>query len=491
MTNSKVLQYIISELGKSSLSWEGDKELFELIFAPIPYGNDTYQQRQSVKSAIEAIFFGHSAFDKNRFQLLADNIVCGEAEQKYREELLDFITIQIKEFGIQTDIDIVNLIQAIPGKGEDEKNYKNSFNNWKNGHTKKINSQTIKRRLEKNFDFSHTLWDKGDVFIKSNLKLSVEKFVKQQTNEINDLFEELRREFDVEKGINNIELEVLESIRHMTQVEVMKFISDHYPLSKFYSQEFIQKMIPILYAKGFYELLLHDVIEALDVHLQELNSIKKIKAHILGSPVIGEYLQAFNLLSSISSDNEAEIIDMKTEAISNIFRYQLSDNKIDKTQKKEIVQKIVTHYKTVFEDQERYHYYPAINLTYTMLIEHILNGNLQQINSDINILYEKTKPSIVADQKSNNKEDKYYANVTDLEFLLLQGKGNPIAELERFLELHEEEIKLIELGRTQRQMQFFVDIIIQFDINSSIVDRMRRSIDIIDDFIDYKSEKEN
>ncbi len=73
--------------------------------------------------------------------------------------------------------------------------------------------------------------------------------------------------------------------------------------------------------------------------------------------------------------------------------------------------------------------------------------------------------------------------------MLLRNIGNIIAEFERFLELEEENISSIELERTQRQMQFFIDTTMSFgnDENSTI-SNMRKTIELIDDFIDYKAQ---
>ena len=67
--------------------------------------------------------------------------------------------------------------------------------------------------------------------------------------------------------------------------------------------------------------------------------------------------------------------------------------------------------------------------------------------------------------------------------------GSPIAELERYLEMESENISVIELERTQRQMQFFVDTVSSLDSkNNQIFIRMQNAIEIINDFIDMLDE---
>ncbi len=488
MTNSQVLQLIIQELNQTPISWDGDKELFELICAPILYGNESYQKLKSAKQNILNIFQASNKFNQKRFHTLANNIVSGENEDRYKQELLYFLHKQIKMINISTQVDIKLLIKEIPCKTGDEKNYKTSFNNWKKGKTERINSQIIKKRLEQNFDFPSALWDKGEMFIKGAIRDGVAKFVKQHTCEIIDIFDELRKEFNMKTTITDDEIKKVEAIRQMHQTEVMEFIAKQYPLAKNSSQEFILRIIPILYGKGHYELLLHDIIPALDIHLQNIKQIIKIKAHILGSSVIGEYLKAFDLLSTITSNNDTEIIDMQTEAISNMRRHQLSYTELSKEQKKEIIKKIISHYKKIFEHNKTYHYYPAINLVYMMIISSLLDDNEQEqhLNIAINSIHEKTKPSIKIDKKSNNSKNRYYANITELEFMLLKNTGSPIAELERFLDMNKENLPIVELGRTQRQIGFFVATIISlYGNNTPMIERMQRAIEVIDDFTEY------
>ncbi len=493
MTNSAILQFIIEELSKSQLSWDGDKELFELICAPLSYGDNIYKKCKNAKQTILDIFNQKDEFDEKKFNSLANNIICGENKAKHIQSLLDFLKEQILFLNISTDVDINQLIQKIPCKKEGEKSYKSNFGNWKNGNTDRINRREVKQRIEQNFYFSPSLWDQGEYTIKQTIREGIAQFIKKQTQEIeeiNNLFEEIRREFNMKNSITTDEIKELENIEDMTQTQVMEYISKHYPLKKHRSQEFIQKMIPILYKKGYYELLLDDVIQALDIHLQDSNHIKKIKANIYGSSIMGEYLKAFNILSLIESDDDTEIVDMRTEAISNIRRHYLSDITIDKEQKKYIIDMLKVYYKNTFELNNTFHYYPAINLVYILIIESILFDNeqkKQKLSKTINNIYEKCKPSILADQKSDNLQNRYYANITELEFMLLRGTRSPIAELERFLELEEKCIPLSELSRTQRQMQFFVDTITNLhSLNNPILEKIQRAIEVIDDFIEFR-----
>ncbi len=483
MTNSEVLQYIIQQLHESPLELGGDRELFELIFAPISYGNDIYKQRKTTKQLIINIFKNYQEFDKKRFNTIIDDLLCKEDHTKYIKQVINYINIEIKKLNITSNENPTKLIKEIPCK---RPNYKNNFSNWKSCKMK-INNETLKKRLEKNFDFTYTLWNSGDIFIKSVLKKNVKKFIINNKKDITDIFKQLRKEFAMEKSITKEEIQDLENIRQSSQAEVMEYIAKYYYLNEHKSQEFIQKLIPILYSKGYYELILHDVIDTLDIHIQENKEVKKIKAHILGSHKIGEYKKAFDLLSTISAKDDKELIDMRTEAISNMRRHQLNDEtKITKEQKREILQTLISYYQTIFEHNETHDYYPAINLTYIKVIFFILyenNHNKLTLKNEINNIYKKAKESLSLDKSSKDKINQYYANISEIEFLILREIGNPIAELERYLESESQNIPLFELDRTIRQMQFLADT--TKNSQNPITSKMKKAIELINDFINF------
>jgi len=500
MTNSEVLQFIVEELRKSPLSWNDNKELFEIICTPLSYGHDIYQQRQKAKQEILDIFEDHKHFDIERFNKLADTIICGENQQKYANELLTFLQQQIEQIHINLDRNLAYLVKQIPCKKENEKSYRSSFNNWLNGKTKRINRQEVKQRLEQNFYFSPSLWDQGEYTIKQTIREGVEKFVKNQTNqfhEIENLFKEIKKEFQMKDIFTKEEQDTLLKIETMNQQEVMQYIADHYPLQKHHSQEFILQMIPLLYQKGYHLLWLNDVIEALDPHIKGHKKIKKIQAHIYGSPEVAEYEKAFKILESIHSDDDEEIIDMQTEAISNLRRQKLNDINLDLSEKKAITESIINFYEKVFNYKEQHHYYPGINLAYMLVLHALFSHDHnkeedQSLQQTINEIYKKALPSIQKEQQSDNLTQSFYANITKLEFMLLKGMKSGVMEVERYLEIEEKSIPLAELSRTQRQMQFFLDHLhnVPYINNNPIVKNILDTVVIIDDFIEMKNTKE-
>ena len=489
MTNSEVLQFIIEELSKTHLTWESDKELFELICDPLSYASEAYHKRKIAKQEILHYFQNYNNFDIKRFHKLADNIVCGENETLYRKELADFLYLQAESFGISSHIEISQLVSKIPCKSGSEKNYRSNFNNWKNGNTSRINRREIKHRLEQNFFFQPSLWDQGEYIIKQTIRDGVLKFVKKkskETAEMINIFEALRKEFDMYEKMNEEEQKILKEIAIMNETEMMDYIGRHYPLNNYHTQEFIQELIPILYHKGFYELLLDDIFSVLDIHFQESHQIKKIKAHIYGSSKIGKYKKAFDILSTIKTDNDLEKIDIQTEAISNMKRDLFRTDHKTYDDKKEIINILIEHYRQIFYYNDTFHYYPAINLTYMTSLASILSHK-DNIIQQVHEIHTKCQTSLKLDLKSDNIQNRFYANMTQLEFGIIKGNSNPLAELERFLEIEEDEMPYQDLLRSQRQMQFFLDALAMFQhTQHSLHNRIQNAVEIIDDFIEFR-----
>ena len=116
MTNTEVLHFIIKELQDSSLIWRGDKELFELIFSPIKYGNEIEIRRRKAKQSILDIFKHITKFDKEKFSKLLNHMTFEKNKDRYREETVTFIQEEITRLEIITDANIAELIAVISCK---------------------------------------------------------------------------------------------------------------------------------------------------------------------------------------------------------------------------------------------------------------------------------------------------------------------------------------------------------------------------------------
>lgn len=478
MKDSKLLQHIIEKLEKSSLVWKGDKELFELLFAPVAYGHEAENMRKRAIKPLHDIFKDSFAYDAKIFKKMAHNIRCGKFESEDRKSIVDYLSgLAFCEVS-----HIEKLVEKIPCKEPDEENYRSQFSHWKNRQTdRNIKDYKIKKSLQENFDFPQTLWGRSETQVIKELEPCIAKFIQKRTKKEIDLFTKMRKDFHLESAITEEELDDLQKIRGMSQQEIMVYISEHNPLREHRSQEFILKLISVLDAKGYFQLLLEDALTELSQLYRQSKEIKKITAHAYGSTEVNRPLDAFDILSTINSDDDNEVADMMTEAISNLRRHYLNEKDISTDSRREAVQKIFSYYEDVFTKNGEVHYYPGINLAYMTTIAEILFPSEIKPKYTIYEIATKVKESIKKDQNATNSTDQYYANIAKIEFNLLQNRTNALHEMEIFLEEFSEKISLVALDRTRRQMQFFVDSI-KTETKHDIAEKMQQSIQIIDDF---------
>ena len=263
MTNTEVMQFIISKLENSpNITWKNDKELFELIFKPILYGNDIEKRQQEAKQPIYDIFQRINEFNKKEFNKLTKKITCGEDEKRDREVVITFLQEEMTRLKITTGIDVEKLVAVIPCKNNKEKNYRSQFSNWKQNKPSMrkdkygeliavegtaIYDITIKKALQKNFYFENDLWSKGDTFIKQKLQEGINQFILDK-NPDDDI---------IDPPLTEKEQDDLLSIRGMNLQEIKQYLHDNHILS----QKFVEKLIYILYDKGYYGLLLYEVFD--------------------------------------------------------------------------------------------------------------------------------------------------------------------------------------------------------------------------------------
>lgn len=253
----------------------------------------------------------------------------------------------------------------------------------------------------------------------------------------------------------------------MNEREIMEYIHANYPLS----QAFLLEMIPTLFDKGFYELLIDDGIEALDLILRNDTNVKKIHAHALGSHQIGKYDKAYELLCSINSDNDLEIIDMQTSAISNMRRFQLTDTNLPKEKIKEILQTILKYYQAVLNSNETKHYYPGVNIAYLQYADRMIFQTQHNVKS----ILEQSLSSIDEDKNSSDSKKHYYAHISYIELLLLCQDSSYESRLEEFLleiDLDKNENKffyIAMLERTSRQMEFYIKFLEPYTTDNDVV----------------------
>lgn len=229
------------------------------------------------------------------------------------------------------------------------------------------------------------------------------------------------------------------------------------------SQAFLLALFELMYEKGtytfVYEWIFPYLLDTYD------NSIKAKKAHIYASLPTPMYREAFDILSSIKGESKSETVDLQTSAISNIRRERLSSDTLTKGTLKGLLQTLIASYTKIYTPQEPYAYYPAVNLAYMLgLAEHIFPNDFDTLAQGYSIkqIYTDVTHSLAKAKTSLDKEEQYYAHMSDVEFQLLLKRKGMVQEVEYMLETLTPSQHLID--QTSRQMRvFYLDIIERFD----------------------------
>ncbi len=410
-TTSEVLQFFIKKLSKSSINYKNDRELFELIFFPIKYGNKSKEFEQNSK----------------------------------------------------------------------EKNYRSQFSYWKNIKNRvNIRDKNIINALEENFNIPENTFLKGENEIEEILKSCVDYFINTSKDNDNDKLDIIKilEELGLIDDISSRGAQDLEDIEKMNSQDIKQFLKQHKPLEEHRSQEFVLKLIKILQKKGYYLLLLK-VWKSLDYYNRESLEVKKIKVDALSSSKVGEYEKAYKLLRGIRQylQDDEEINDIETGLLSNMRRHELNNPKKSDKERKSILISLIYGYGTLFKQKNNY--YPGINLAYVISTASTLFKDKIKSNDSISSIYKKAQKSISLDKKSDDSINRYYASMTDIEFMLLDGSKKSIHDdLQLFLQT---QIPSKELQKTKRQMQFFISSVSSVSEESDNLG-IKKAIQIIDDF---------
>ena len=459
MRDSEVLQFIVEELEASPIVWEDNKDLFELICYPLSFGTENEKLRNKAKRAILHYFQDVLSFDQKRFSDLFREITCTPEEEERRKALLDFLLQSYPDASEQTLAELQKLTDDIPCRDPHVKNYRSKFHHWLT-HICDIKDMKVKQHIQDNFEFQPKLWGGSDGYQKEILRHSIQSFIKRHTMPTLEIrFEEIDETFGLQETLSEQELRDLETVTGLNKAQTEAYIRHNSPLS----QLFILKLIPILYRKGYYKLLLDACIEKLKPYYYNDKNIQIIHANVLGSAQIRRYKEAYYVIKNIDNhDDDQELIDLQTIAISNIRRYMLGNARESAETQKEIIHELIKHYDKIFRYKEAYHYYPGINLAYLTAIAHLAEGHETKAVEAVREIYTPAKRSLSHEKNSPDPTTRYYAHMSEIEFQLLQNHTTALSSLHLFLDNPDQKLPLIELERTHRQMLFFVQTVRNF-----------------------------
>ncbi len=308
-------------------------------------------------------------------------------------------------------------------------------------------SSHVLSKISKRLFLDISIWQAGDIEQLRAVKQGVSAYVQAQEQlDLSAIIPQF--------SLSETQEKLLEKFKKLPLFNIDQ-ISDNHPqffTRTFSNQAFLLALLNLLYAKGAYEFLIEKVFPNLMAHQRSNIQVKILEAHVLGSLKEPRFMEAVKLLDSIESQDTDEIIDLKTSAISNLRRFHLASSNFSNQELKEGLSTTIKTYHQIYNYKKNYHYYPAINLMYALVLAK--NLKIETLDIDPQELYTQAKRSIKKEKASPKKEDQYYASVTELEFLLLLRKKDLTREMEVMLENLKPLGTLVD--RTQRQMIEFL-----------------------------------
>lgn len=251
------------------------------------------------------------------------------------------------------------------------------------------------------------------------------------------------------------------------------------------NQIFLQALFHQMYERGAYTFVYKHIFPAL---LDSYDTrVKSRKADIYASLPQPMYKEAFEILNSIKGENRSETIDLRTAAISNIRREKLSSKRVTREELKWLLHRLIKCYHKIYTPKQAYSYYPGINLAYMVaMVDSIFPDEAEMLIERYSItqIYSDVKGSLVRDRESDDKERRYYAGISDIEFQLLLGQPRALDALAFFLE--ELEPPISQINQTQRQMGvFFLDVIRRFSSHSTLkFQNMQHALIVLKSYIE-------
>ncbi len=334
-------------------------------------------------------------------------------------------------------------------KDEPWEKYRSNWDSWKNQKVQYLRkSFHILVKISDTLGFDSSLWNsRNEAIQKEEIRKAIKRYKNlQSTIDLSDLM-------PPDPPVSLQQKEILEKIENIYLENIEKFL-DNYP--HFFTpvsenQNFLLKLAQILYKKGIYDFIDQKIFPSLLPHSRAKPKTRILMAHTFGSLSNPKYLEAAKLLETIAYECNKELIDLKTATISNLRREIIKNKKVNK----EVIDTLKRHYERVYQKSQTPHYYPGINLAYFLKIEDILfnkNSNSQKIEE----IFFECKESINED-KSKDEEARYYAWISEIEFMLLLEYKNIDTEI--YLLLEELNPPSDRVKRTLRQLNFFINLI--------------------------------
>jgi len=406
-------------------------------------------------------------------------------------QLLNFIITQLEEQGFKWNGQEELFHILIPNEKWEE--YKKSWYQWQSEYTQQIKKDTIRQAIQSRLKFSSYVWTLPEKEQKKLIPTKIEAFIKieRNQNETREKFKTKSMDFsEIEpftSSINRTQEQLLEkiSVEVVMNIELLLDENRAFFSDKKENQQFLFKVVPILYNKGFYQFLKEKVFPFLSRQDREKVSIKMQEAYTLINCECSNYEEIFYLLKSIPETSEEQKTTINTMIIHAFMKYKIYNHDLTKEELFEVLKMSIGYYHSLYKsNKSSLCYYPAIQLAYMIQTLKILFPSRVERNRwNIDQIYTAVKPAIQKDKELGGVSE-YTATMSQFEFLLLINHSYDSFELEMFMEDFQPEISLVT--QTMNQIQCFIDMIERFDNENRVVDSFSKTLQLFESYISWK-----
>lgn len=340
-------------------------------------------------------------------------------------------------------------------------------------------SRHILEAIAGNFKFKMDLWTESTRVQQTILDEVVKKSLKEKSEFILDVFEE-----EYIPPLTEIQEELYHRLQARSKEDIEKILLEYkyFFTKELENQNFLLKLLDLLYYKGSYNFLIKNVFSNLSLIFEEDDSILIKKSHILSSVKDVDYKEIALLLNKLSKKNPTQALKLQTAAVSNIIRDYTYNKSLSNEDLLDTLFKYIETYSNLYQIKKPFDYYPAIKLSYIHKILEL--SGFKKMSSNIEEIYKDVLP-LIKEHKIKNNDDKYYASMSELEFFLLLNRVNTHIKIELLLEDLNPNRFLLE--RTVFQMQWFVETLETLDLKEyKILSDFQKAIDIIICYLDGK-----
>jgi len=334
--------------------------------------------------------------------------------------------------------------------------YRSNMSNWLSLRTEDgiIRKRVFINAINQKLGLKSEVWNASEAYQKKAIRKGVQYFKKSLEDE--GMFSWLE-----EEEISHEQEAFLAFVQKNSVDEIESLCMNSPKLfeKNVGNQRFLLKLFHQMYERGAYRFLYEHLFPSLLDSYD--NRVKSRKADVYAFLPTPMYKEAFEILNSIKGENRSETINLRTAAISNIRREKLSSKRLEKDELKILLHRLIKCYHKIYTPKEPYSYYPGINLAYMVaMVGYLFPDEAEGLTEGYSFvqIYSDVKQSLHRGMESENKEEQYYAGISNLEFRLLLGQTSALHELEIFLE--ELQPPLHQVNQTRRQMgKFFLEVI--------------------------------